>query len=312
MLRRLDAGLARGEAAITAVVLLAMIVMAALQALLRNLGDYDVSWAANALEELSWIDPFLQNGTLWVAFLGASLATHHDKHIAIDVVTKILPRRPQAAVKGVIGIAAATVAFFLARVFYQTILNKAPQMNADDALDLGVLTLDGSTAHICDVSRAAVADVEGLTRPDLFCAVRDVVFKVTGVSTATWEAMLQLIIPAMLVVISVRMLFRGLDMLRRAAVGEQPQPIASTAAVSGAADGHAGKVAPLKRGAAAESQSEKTAPAKSAAKGLAEHSPPSAVKAAKGDAETKPDAKGRGESPTSAETAGDGDTEASD
>jgi len=42
-LRRLDVGLARGEAAIAATVLLLMILVAALQAAFRNLTNLDVS-----------------------------------------------------------------------------------------------------------------------------------------------------------------------------------------------------------------------------------------------------------------------------
>ena len=54
--RRLDRGLARGEAAIAATVLLLMIVIAAAQAVFRNLTHFEVDFANVALEHMTWAD----------------------------------------------------------------------------------------------------------------------------------------------------------------------------------------------------------------------------------------------------------------
>ena len=53
-LRRLDRGLARGEAGLAAMVLLVMILVAAGQALLRNLTNLDFAFANQALEHMEW------------------------------------------------------------------------------------------------------------------------------------------------------------------------------------------------------------------------------------------------------------------
>ena len=82
-IRRIDIGIARGEAAVAATVLLLMILVAATQAALRNLTNLDFSWANLILERMEWADSFLQKGTLWLAFFGASLSTFDEKHIAI-------------------------------------------------------------------------------------------------------------------------------------------------------------------------------------------------------------------------------------
>ena len=82
-IRRIDRQLARGEAAIAAAVLLIMIAVAATQAALRNLTNMDFDWANLVLERMEWADSFLQKGTLWLAFFGASLSTFDEKHIAI-------------------------------------------------------------------------------------------------------------------------------------------------------------------------------------------------------------------------------------
>ena len=49
---------------------------------------------------LTWADPLLRNAVLWLGFLGASLATQHDKHIKIDLAGRYL--KPKAA--AVVGI----------------------------------------------------------------------------------------------------------------------------------------------------------------------------------------------------------------
>ena len=85
-IRAIDRNLARGEAAIAATVLLVMILVAATQAALRNLTNLDFEWANLVLERMEWADSFLQKGTLWLAFFGASLSTYDEKHIAIDVL----------------------------------------------------------------------------------------------------------------------------------------------------------------------------------------------------------------------------------
>lgn len=40
-----------------------------------------------------WNDVMLQHFTLWVAFLGAALATSEGRHINIDILTRLLPTK---------------------------------------------------------------------------------------------------------------------------------------------------------------------------------------------------------------------------
>ena len=46
-----------------------------------------------------WGDPLLRHLVLWVALLGATMATKEGKHINIDVISKLLPDRGKAAVQ---------------------------------------------------------------------------------------------------------------------------------------------------------------------------------------------------------------------
>ncbi len=197
ILRRLDAGIARGEAAVAVVVLIGMILLAALQAVIRKIAGYDVEWANDWLANLTFIDGTLQNGTLWLAFLGASLAAHDDKHIAIDVLHRVVSPKVQSLLKLLANVAGAITAFYLARVFYTVTL----RMAADRPFDYDVLTLDGS-AHICDAPAAALAESE-LTRPGIFCAIRDALAAI-GTPVETPDAAMKFIAPVLLLVIAVR------------------------------------------------------------------------------------------------------------
>ena len=46
---------------------------------------------------IMWGDPLLRHLLLWVALLGATVATKEGKHINIDVISRLLPDRGKAA-----------------------------------------------------------------------------------------------------------------------------------------------------------------------------------------------------------------------
>lgn len=73
---RLDAGLARLETTLLASTLFVMIGLAVLQIGLRNLAG--TSWF--------WIDPANRLLVLWLALLGALVATRKGEHLAIDAL----------------------------------------------------------------------------------------------------------------------------------------------------------------------------------------------------------------------------------
>ena len=222
-LRRLDVGWAKGEAAIAAVVLLVLIVVAATQALLRNLTLWDVQWANDVLEGLSWSDSFMQKATLWLAFLGASLAVQGRKHIGIDIVPRIAPERIGAILGGLVWIAAALTCFFLAGVFFESILNNA----ADLPFDYQAMTETGESIHRCDAS-AALLERSELPKPGLFCALRGAL-GFFGAPISTPDTALQLIVPVMLFVMTLRFFgYGGLALLRGFGVmGLEPARVAA-------------------------------------------------------------------------------------
>jgi C4-dicarboxylate transporter, DctQ subunit len=82
-----------------ALMLCVMIITAAAQILLRNLFEWNFSWG----------DPLTRLLVLWVGLMGALVATRQNRHIAIDLVTHLMPARWQAGVQAVTSLFAAVV-----------------------------------------------------------------------------------------------------------------------------------------------------------------------------------------------------------
>lgn len=86
-------------------ILLSMVGFVVLQVILRNIFDSGISWADVASRHM----------VLWVAFLGAMLATRSRQHIAIDAITRSIPRRPRNAVRIALDGLACFISFLLAK-----------------------------------------------------------------------------------------------------------------------------------------------------------------------------------------------------
>jgi TRAP-type C4-dicarboxylate transport system permease small subunit len=96
--------IARAENLILASVLLIMIVMAVVQILLRNLFN----------TSLFWVDPFNRLLVLWLAILGAMVATREREHIAIDIANHYLPPSVRKLIATITDLFAAAVCSVMA------------------------------------------------------------------------------------------------------------------------------------------------------------------------------------------------------
>ena len=79
----------RFETVLIALLVLAMVLLAGAQILLRNLFDTGLVWA----------DPLLRAMVLWTAMLGALAAAREDKHIGIDFVTNFVHGRARRVLR---------------------------------------------------------------------------------------------------------------------------------------------------------------------------------------------------------------------
>lgn len=213
MWKHLNDGVARGEAALAMGMLLLMIVVAFAQALLRNLTNIGMTWANTGLEWIDWADFVLSKGTLWLAFLGASLAVHSDQHVAIDVLPKLVSPRARMLMRGFVGVASCVICIFLARAFWAAVLINGDERPADSE----ILTLAGAV-HVCDATAAQLK--ESVTaHAGFYCYVREV-FKTVGVRMDTPGAAFQLIVPVMFVFMSVRFIGGAVYTFLRIARGD--------------------------------------------------------------------------------------------
>jgi hypothetical protein len=222
-IRRWDDALSRLEGYIVTLLLLAMIAVAAGQALWFNLAERGADWAARILEASAWADPFLQKGTLWLAFLGASLATHDNKHFAIDLVTKVVPVRLARGMLKTASFGAGLVSLVLSAVFFDACLAS----DATVPFEYERLTAEGRE-HICDSAPMAGDETP---RPELLCALRSALgFVRVPISTGAGAS--QLIAPLVLVIIGLRLLARSAGLLSGG-----PQPAGIPGADDPTADG---------------------------------------------------------------------------
>lgn len=102
-LTRISSFLNRLEEVLLGSLIIIMVLLGALQILFRNILSIS----------LFWIDPLLRHMVLWIALLGASVATKEDRHISIDLLSGRLPPRSRSWVQGVIHLVAAGVCFLL-------------------------------------------------------------------------------------------------------------------------------------------------------------------------------------------------------
>ena len=86
------------------IILTGMILLASGQILLRNVFGTGFAWADEALRLM----------VLWVAMLGAVVASREDRHISIDVLSRILPDVIQRWTVALVNAFTAAVSFTLA------------------------------------------------------------------------------------------------------------------------------------------------------------------------------------------------------
>lgn len=109
----LDRSLAGVVKITVVIILLAMILLGSSQVLLRDLFNSGVTWSELAS----------RNMVLWVAFLGAILATRKRQHIAIDVISRFIPAGAKNVVHIFIDAFCCVVTLLLAKASYLFVLD---------------------------------------------------------------------------------------------------------------------------------------------------------------------------------------------
>jgi TRAP-type C4-dicarboxylate transport system permease small subunit len=203
--RRIDQAWARWEGRAIVAVLLSMVFVASFSAGVRNLTRFDIQWANHLLMDMEWADSFLRKGTMWLAFIGASLATHYRKHISIDLLTRIAPLKAKYTMHAVAGVSCGIITFGLAYAFAS-----ACYLNLTERPIEYEMLGDNGSMHVCDATAAQVKALEDFSRPAVFCVVRTVL-KTVGIPAETPGAAFQIIVPLMFIAIGLRFLMQGIE-----------------------------------------------------------------------------------------------------
>lgn len=94
----------RIETGLIATLVLAMVLLAGAQIVLRNFFDTGLAWA----------DPLLRAMVLWAAMLGALAAARSDKHIGLDLVTHFVHGRMRRVLRAISLLFAAAISAAMA------------------------------------------------------------------------------------------------------------------------------------------------------------------------------------------------------
>ncbi len=104
LLRSFDRVLVKAETAFLVLFFTTMIVLAFSQVILRNFFGTGFLWA----------DTLVRHLVIWVGFMGAAIATHEERHINIDALTKFFSPRMKALSGALTSLFAVIVCYYLA------------------------------------------------------------------------------------------------------------------------------------------------------------------------------------------------------
>lgn len=99
LITKLDKAFAKAEEILLALILVSMVVLAAIQVLLRNIWSTGIDWA----------DITVQNATVLLGLLGAAVATSEGRHLNIDLLGRVLTGKGRTFLKVAIGIFATYI-----------------------------------------------------------------------------------------------------------------------------------------------------------------------------------------------------------
>ena len=80
---------------------------------------------------LDWADEVMRNVTLWIGFIGASIATHEGKHINVDALTRFLRPKARAIVSAIVQVVAAGICALLFWSAYKVVAGNVARFGGD-------------------------------------------------------------------------------------------------------------------------------------------------------------------------------------
>ena len=119
MLKWIDRILASMEGWLIILFLGLMVTLTFLQVLLRGLFTHaHLQWANIIMGHVDWTEPMVRLFVLWLTFLGASLLTGENKHIKIDLMSTLLPKRLRPFREVILSLACVIVMAFMVKASF--------------------------------------------------------------------------------------------------------------------------------------------------------------------------------------------------
>ncbi len=107
-------GVAWFERGTITLLLISMVLLSLTQIILRNFFSTG----------LIWVDPLLRHAVLWIGFLGAALATARDRHINIDVLSRLVRGGAGRGIHALLRLLAAGVTLALSSASYRLLVDE--------------------------------------------------------------------------------------------------------------------------------------------------------------------------------------------
>jgi len=168
-IRKTLSGIYHLEEYLLSLLLIAMIIIACLQILLRSIFSSGLPWA----------DPFLRYLVLWSGLFGAVVATRMGKHIAIDLISHLVPELFLHWLQVVIQFFSMTVCLVLTYASTVFVINEASyggdqsilglsswQLNIIFPVAFGLISFHFLTAALFGIKEAISRDHQRRPVPD--------------------------------------------------------------------------------------------------------------------------------------------------
>jgi len=117
-IKKIDETIGKIEGTLLTGLLVIMIGFSFYQVLARNLNFI------HFIKPIVWADALVRHLVLWVGFIGASVATQEDGHLAMDLVSRFLPKRIKNSTSFLVQGASALVCIFLTLASYKFVLGE--------------------------------------------------------------------------------------------------------------------------------------------------------------------------------------------
>ncbi len=114
VLHRFHSLLLKAETFILVGLFLSLIVLSVVQILLRNVFASGIIWA----------ESYVRITVLWIAMIGAMIASRDDQHIAIDVLRKRLPRMFRTVAERLTALFTSVIGFVMAWYSLQLVIQE--------------------------------------------------------------------------------------------------------------------------------------------------------------------------------------------